>query len=166
VAGVRLGIAEAGVRKANRKDLVVIELAEGSAVAGVFTQNRYCAAPVQVCREHLAAGGVRAMVINTGNANAGTGADGLVRARATCIALAASWAAPEQVLPFSTGVIMEPLPVERIEAGLPAALADRADHWARAAGIMTTDTVPKACSRRIRWAASRSRSPASARAQA
>jgi glutamate N-acetyltransferase/amino-acid N-acetyltransferase len=153
VAGVELGIAEAGIRKANRKDLVVVTLAEGSAVAGVFTQNRFCAAPVQVCREHLAHGfGVRAMLINTGNANAGTGQDGLARARATCIALARQLElAPEQILPFSTGVIMEPLPIERIEAGLPAALADAAaDHWARAAeGIMTTDTVPKAFSRQV-----------------
>ncbi|WP_022983075.1 bifunctional glutamate N-acetyltransferase/amino-acid acetyltransferase ArgJ [Ideonella sp. B508-1] len=154
VAGVRLGIAEAGVRKAHRKDLVVIELAEGSAVAGVFTQNRYCAAPVQVCREHLAAGtAVRALVINTGNANAGTGADGLARARRTAAALAAQVGVqPQQVLPFSTGVIMETLPVERIEAGLPAALADlSALNWGRAAeGIMTTDTLPKAASRQVR----------------
>ncbi|MCO5975874.1 bifunctional glutamate N-acetyltransferase/amino-acid acetyltransferase ArgJ [Ideonella oryzae] len=153
VAGVRLGIAEAGVRKANRKDLVVIELAEGSAVAGVFTQNRYCAAPVQVCREHLSAGSaIRALVINTGNANAGTGADGLARARRTAAALAAQVGVqPQQVLPFSTGVIMETLPVERIEAGLPAALADlSASNWGRAAeGIMTTDTLPKAASRQV-----------------
>lgn len=153
VPGVRIGVAEAGVRKANRKDLTVFLLDEGTSVAGVFTQNRFCAAPVQVSREHLSRGaGVRAMVINTGNANAGTGDDGLVRARATCIALARQLTfSPEQILPFSTGVIMEPLPVDRIEAGLPAALADaREDHWARAAeGIMTTDTVPKAFSRRI-----------------
>jgi len=104
---------------------VVVSLAEGSAVAGVFTKNRFCAAPVQVCREHLAGGAaIRAIVINTGNANAGTGADGLARARRTCVALAAQMGVgPEQVLPFSTGVIMEILPVERIEAGLPAALA-------------------------------------------
>ncbi len=148
IAGVRIGVTEAGVRKANRKDLTVVLLDDGASVAGVFTQNRFCAAPVQVCREHLAAGrGIRAMVINTGNANAGTGADGLARARSTCVALARQLGiAPEQVLPFSTGVIMEPLPHERIEAGLPAALADaREDNWARAAeGIMTTDTVPKA----------------------
>jgi glutamate N-acetyltransferase / amino-acid N-acetyltransferase len=153
VAGVEIGVAMAGVRKANRKDLVLFKLAEGSAVAGVFTQNRFCAAPVQVCREHLAAGpGIRALVINTGNANAGTGDDGLVRARTTCIALAQQLElAPEQVLPFSTGVIMETLPVERIVAGLPAALADAAaDHWLAAAeGIMTTDTLPKAASRRV-----------------
>ena len=153
VAGVDIGIAMAGVRKANRRDLVLFKLAQGSAVAGVFTQNRFCAAPVQVCREHLAAGvGIRAILINTGNANAGTGDDGLVRARTSCIALAQQLdLAPEQVLPFSTGVIMETLPSERIEAGLPAALADRrAANWGAAAeAIMTTDTVAKAASRRL-----------------
>ena len=152
VPGVRIGVAEAGIRKAHRKDLTVVLIDEGAQVAGVFTQNRFCAAPVQVCREHLAAGhGIRAMVINTGNANAGTGEDGLVRARTACIALARKLEiSPEQVLPFSTGVIMEPLPVDRIVAGLPAALADASDaHWLRAAeGIMTTDTVPKAASAR------------------
>ena len=153
VAGVRIGVAEAGIRKANRKDLTVFLLDEGSAVAGVFTKNRFCAAPVQVCREHLARGDIRAMVINTGNANAGTGEDGLVRARTTCVAAARLLdIAPEQVLPFSTGVIMEPLPVDRIQAGLPAALADaQATHWLRGAeGIMTTDTLPKAFSRQLR----------------
>ena len=153
VPGVRIGVAEAGVRKAHRKDLTVFLLDEGTSVAGVFTQNRFCAAPVQVCREHLAAGqGIRAMVVNTGNANAGTGADGLARARATCVALAGRLGlAPQQVLPFSTGVIMEPLPVERIEAGLPAAIADaQPGHWSRAAeGIMTTDTLPKAFSTQV-----------------
>ena len=153
IAGVRIGVAEAGVRKAHRKDLTVFLLDEGATVAGVFTQNRFCAAPVQVCREHLAGGSaIRAMVINTGNANAGTGADGLARARATCVALAQQLQLqPEQVLPFSTGVIMEPLPVERIEAGLPAAIADATPaHWARAAeGIMTTDTLPKAFSTQL-----------------
>jgi glutamate N-acetyltransferase/amino-acid N-acetyltransferase len=152
VPGVRIGVAEAGIRKANRKDLTVVLIDEGAAVGGVFTQNRFCAAPVQVCREHLARGfGIRAMVINTGNANAGTGEDGLARTRATCIALARHLdIAPEEVLPFSTGVIMEPLPLDRIEAGLPAAIADATpDHWARAAeGIMTTDTLPKAFSAR------------------
>jgi glutamate N-acetyltransferase/amino-acid N-acetyltransferase len=156
IAGVRIGVAEAGVRKANRKDLTVFLLDEGASVAGVFTQNRFCAAPVQISREHLASGQpIRAMVINTGNANAGTGADGLVRARATCIALARQLnVAPEQILPFSTGVIMEPLPHERIEAGLPAAIADaQPDHWARAAeGIMTTDTLPKAFSAQVQIA--------------
>jgi glutamate N-acetyltransferase/amino-acid N-acetyltransferase len=153
VPGVRIGVAMAGVRKANRRDLVVFAIDEGAAAAGVFTQNRFCAAPVQVCREHLAAGrGVRAMVINTGNANAGTGSDGLARARATCEALATQLGiASEQVLPFSTGVIMETLPLERVVAGLPAAVADLAsDHWLEAAhGIMTTDTVPKAASTRV-----------------
>lgn len=153
VPGVTIGVAEAGVRKAHRKDLTVVLIDEGAAVAGVFTQNRFCAAPVQVCREHLAHGfGIRALLINTGNANAGTGEDGLMRARSTCIALARQLdIAPEQVLPFSTGVIMESLPTDRIEAGLPMALADAApDHWARAAeGIMTTDTLPKAFSRQV-----------------
>ncbi|MGJ3701512.1 bifunctional glutamate N-acetyltransferase/amino-acid acetyltransferase ArgJ [Variovorax sp. AFSI2.2] len=153
VPGVRIGVAEAGVRKANRKDLTVVLIDEGAAVGGVFTQNRFCAAPVQVCRDHLAAHyGIRAMVINTGNANAGTGEDGLMRTRSTCIALARHLEiAPEQILPFSTGVIMEPLPVDRIEAGLPAALADASEnHWARAAeGIMTTDTIPKAFSQQV-----------------
>ena len=153
IAGVRIGVAEAGVRKANRKDLTVFLLDEGASVAGVFTQNRFCAAPVQISREHLAQQDqglpIRAMVINTGNANAGTGADGLARARSTCVALARQLGvAPEQILPFSTGVIMEPLPNDRIEAGLPAAIADaQPGHWARAAeGIMTTDTLPKAFS--------------------
>ena len=153
VPGVEIGIAMAGVRKANRRDLTVITLAEGSAVAGVFTRNRFCAAPVQLCRKHLAAGvGVRALVINTGNANAGTGEDGLTRAYATCVALAQKLElAPEQVLPFSTGVIMETLPNDRIAAALPAALGDlKADNWAMAAeAIMTTDTLPKAASRRV-----------------
>ena len=153
VPGVDIGIAMAGIRKSNRRDLVVFKLTAGSSVAGVFTLNRFCAAPVQVCREHLAAGsGIRALVINTGNANAGTGADGLARARQTCSALAQHLdLAPEQVLPFSTGVIMETLPVDRIVAGLPAALADAAPtHWLAAAeGIMTTDTLPKAASRQL-----------------
>jgi glutamate N-acetyltransferase / amino-acid N-acetyltransferase len=141
------------VRKANRKDLVVMALDEGATVAGVFTQNRFCAAPVQVCREHLdARRGIRALVINTGNANAGTGADGLARARQTCAALASQLGIDaQQVLPFSTGVIMETLPVERIAAGLPAAVAALApDAWLDAAqGIMTTDTLPKAASRQV-----------------
>ncbi len=152
VAGVRIGVAEAGIRKANRKDLTVVLIDQGASVSGVFTLNRFCAAPVQVCREHLQRGDIRAMVINTGNANAGTGQDGLERARSTCIAMARQLnLAPEQVLPFSTGVIMESLPVDRIEAGLPAAIADaKADHWLRAAeGIMTTDTLPKAFSTRL-----------------
>jgi len=153
VPGVRIGVAMAGVRKPNRRDLVVFALDEGSVVAGVFTLNRFCAAPVQVCREHLASGqAIRALVVNTGNANAGTGADGLQRARRTCTALAALMGVqPAQVLPFSTGVIMETLPVERIEAGLPAALAAlQPNGWGEAAaGIMTTDTLPKAASRQV-----------------
>ena len=153
VPGVKLGIAMAGVRKANRRDLTVITVAEGSQVAGVFTTNRFCAAPVQLCQKHLAANvGTRALVINTGNANAGTGEDGLVRAFSTCVALGRHLElAPEQVLPFSTGVIMEPLPNDRIAAGLPAALDDlKEDNWAVAAeAIMTTDTLPKAASRRV-----------------
>jgi len=152
VAGVRLGIAQAGIRKAGRRDLTLIELAEGSRVAGVFTKNRFCAAPVQVCREHLKGGDVRALVINTGIANAGTGEEGMRAARRTCEAVAAlcGWT-PAQVLPFSTGVILEQLPVERIEAALPAARADlRADGWFDAAhAIMTTDTVAKAASRTV-----------------
>jgi len=150
VAGLAVGTAMAGIRKANRRDLTVVTIEPGAAVAGVFTANRFCAAPVQICREHLASGSVvRAIVINTGNANAGTGADGLARARSTCAALARLLGCtPEQVLPFSTGVIMETLPNDRLEAALPAALAAaRPDHWAQAAeAIMTTDTVPKAAS--------------------
>ena len=148
IAGVRIGVTEAGVRKVGRKDLTVVLLDEGASVSGVFTSNRFCAAPVQLCREHLASGqAIRALLINTGNANAGTGADGLTRAQSTCVALAAKLGiAAQQVLPFSTGVIMEPLPVDRIEAGLDAAIADvRVDNWLKAAeGIMTTDTQPKA----------------------
>jgi glutamate N-acetyltransferase/amino-acid N-acetyltransferase len=148
VPGVRIGVTEAGVRKANRKDLTVVLIDKGASVSGVFTQNRFCAAPVQICREHLSGGaGIRAMLINTGNANAGTGEDGRARAIRTCVALAQKLdISPAEVLPFSTGVIMESLPVDRIEAGLDGALADACeDNWLRAAeGIMTTDTVPKA----------------------
>jgi glutamate N-acetyltransferase/amino-acid N-acetyltransferase len=157
VAGVQIGIAMAGVRKANRRDLTVFRLAPGSTVAGVFTKNRFCAAPVQISRAHLdaaATGGaeIGALVINTGNANAGTGEDGLARARQVCQATAELLGLqPQQVLPFSTGVIMETLPSERIVAGLPAAIADlKAGNWALAAeAIMTTDTLPKATSRQI-----------------
>ena len=148
IAGVRIGVTEAGVRKVGRKDLTVVLLEDGASVAGVFTTNRFCAAPVQICRQHLdGRQSVRAMLINTGNANAGTGADGLARAHSTCKALARQLdVAAEQVLPFSTGVIMEPLPNDRIEAGLAAAIADaKPGNWLRAAeGIMTTDTAPKA----------------------
>jgi glutamate N-acetyltransferase / amino-acid N-acetyltransferase len=152
VAGVELGWAEAGIRKADRKDLLIVRLAEGAAVAGVFTQNRFAAAPVQVCREHLQAGPIRALVVNTGNANAGTGAPGLAAARATCEAAARILGVePHAVLPFSTGVIMEPLPVDRLVAGLPAAAERLAPtHWLEAAeAIMTTDTLPKAVSQRL-----------------
>ncbi|HEY8905897.1 MAG TPA: bifunctional glutamate N-acetyltransferase/amino-acid acetyltransferase ArgJ [Rhodoferax sp.] len=148
IAGVRIGVTEAGIRKANRKDLTVVLIDAGASVSGVFTQNRFCAAPVQICREHLAGSqGIRAMVINTGNANAGTGADGLARAQQSCAALATRLdLTAQQVLPFSTGVIMETLPVERIEAGLDAAIADaKPGNWLQASeAIMTTDTVPKA----------------------
>jgi glutamate N-acetyltransferase/amino-acid N-acetyltransferase len=161
VSGLRIGTAMAGIRKANRRDLVVFLLDDGAAVAGVFTKNRFCAAPVQLCQAHLAAGGgagIRALVVNTGNANAGTGAEGLARATRTCEALADHLGlVRQQVLPFSTGVIMEPLPVDRIEAGLPALLANAASpapadgaRWAEAAqGIMTTDTLPKAASTQL-----------------
>ena len=150
VPGVELGVAMAGVRKANRKDLLVMRLAPGAAVAGVFTRNRFCAAPVLLSRKHIK-NKVRALVVNTGNANAGTGEDGLARALRVCEALAARVGCePRQVLPFSTGVIMEPLPVERIAAGLPQALAAMSDWLSAAEAIMTTDTVPKAFSRKTR----------------
>ena len=151
VAGVRLGVAEAGIRKKDRHDLTLIALDRGCTVAGVFTQNRFCAAPVQLCRSHLAGGDeIRALVINTGIANAGTGEAGRQAAQATCAAVGALLGiGAGQVLPFSTGVILEPLPVDCIVAGLPAAQADlRADNWYAAAhAIMTTDTVAKAASR-------------------
>ncbi|MDH0685329.1 bifunctional glutamate N-acetyltransferase/amino-acid acetyltransferase ArgJ [Achromobacter animicus] len=153
VAGVEIGVTEAGIRKANRRDLTVFRLAEGTSVAGVFTRNRFCAAPVQVCQAHLAAGGpISALVINTGNANAGTGEEGLKKAKDTCDALGKLLGVPAaQILPFSTGVILEPLPLDRLVAGLPAAIADlAADHWSSAAhGIMTTDTLPKISSAKV-----------------
>ncbi len=153
IAGLQIGIAEAGIRKAGRRDLTVFRLPAGSSVAGVFTRNRFRAAPVQLCEAHLAGGlDIQALVINTGNANAGTGESGLQAARQTCEALAAELGLkPQQVLPFSTGVILEPLPVDRLVAALPAAVADLADnHWLAAAhSIMTTDTQPKIVSRRI-----------------
>ena len=154
VAGIELGVAMAGIRKAGRRDLLLMRLAPGATTAGVFTRNRFCAAPVILARRHLASGRApRALVVNTGNANAGTGLDGLTRALAVCAGVASELGcAVEQVLPYSTGVIMEPLPVERVLAGIPAAFADLdADNWAAAAqAIMTTDTVPKAFSRRVR----------------
>ncbi len=153
VPGIEIGTASAGVRKANRKDVTVFKLEAGSSVGAVFTQNRFCAAPVQVCQSHLKAKqGIRALVINTGVANAGTGESGLLHANQVCQALAELLhVQADQVLPFSTGVIMEPLPVQRIVDGLPLAIADLAqDHWSEAAtAIMTTDTLPKAVSRQI-----------------
>lgn len=153
VAGVSLGIAEAGIKRPNRKDLLVIKLDEGATVAGVFTTNRFCAAPVTLAKQHLAAGkGIRALLVNTGNANAGTGEQGMDAARTTCAELAKLLGcAPEQVLPYSTGVIMEPLPVEKIVAGMPAAIGNlKSDNWFDASqAIMTTDIVAKAVSRQI-----------------
>jgi glutamate N-acetyltransferase/amino-acid N-acetyltransferase len=152
VPGVELGIAAAGIKKPGRRDVLVMTLPHDAEVVGVFTQNRFCAAPVTLCKEHLHdEGGIRALLVNTGNANAGTGADGLRRARETCAAVAENLnLKPEQVLPFSTGVILEPLPHDKIIAALPAAFADlRPDNWAAAAeAIMTTDIVAKATSRK------------------
>ena len=152
IKGVQLGVAEAGIRKANRKDLLLVTLAAGTRVAGVFTRNRFCAAPVVVARAHLQGGGIRALLVNTGCANAGTGEDGLTRAKQTCSDVAKLLDfEPEQVLPFSTGVIMEALPVDRIASGLPRCVAGLGENnWADAAiAIMTTDTVAKACSKRV-----------------
>jgi glutamate N-acetyltransferase/amino-acid N-acetyltransferase len=153
VQGIELGFAQAGIKKPNRKDLLVMKLAEGATVAGVFTKNRFCAAPVQLSKANLAAVAsgkpIRALVINTGNANAGTGEPGLANARATCDEVARLLGIDaQQVLPFSTGVILEPLPLQKIVAGLPAAIANlTADNWFNAAeAIMTTDTQPKAAS--------------------
>jgi glutamate N-acetyltransferase/amino-acid N-acetyltransferase len=153
VQGIELGFAQAGIKKPNRKDLLVMKLAEGATVAGVFTRNRFCAAPVQLSKANLAAVAsgkpIRALVINTGNANAGTGEPGLANARATCDEVARLLGIDaQQVLPFSTGVILEPLPLQKIVAGLPAAIANlTADNWFNAAeAIMTTDTQPKAAS--------------------
>jgi glutamate N-acetyltransferase/amino-acid N-acetyltransferase len=152
VSGVRIGIAEAGIRKANRKDVVIFELAAGSTVAATFTTNAFCAAPVHVAKKHLATEACRYWLVNTGCANAGTGEQGMQDALQSCDALAKITAVkPENILPFSTGVIGELLPMERLIAGLPKALADLdANHWLRAAeGIMTTDTRPKAASKKI-----------------
>jgi len=153
VAGIEIGATEGGIRKAGRKDVTVFRLAEGTSVAGVFTTNRFRAAPVQVCEAHLAQGkGVRALVVNTGNANAGTGEPGMQAALQTCRSLAQLLGCePEQVLPFSTGVILEPLPVDRLTAALPAAIENlRSENWFDAAhSIMTTDTQPKIASRRV-----------------
>ena len=155
VAGIRLGTTRAGIKYPDRRDLVVIEAAVGTQAAAVFTRNAFCAAPVIVARTHLAAASPRFLVINTGNANAGTGRQGLVDAEASCQALAERVGCrPEEVLPFSTGVIGESLPLFRVVTGLPAALAAlRPDGWAEAAhGIMTTDTRPKWASRRLHLA--------------
>jgi glutamate N-acetyltransferase/amino-acid N-acetyltransferase len=154
IHGVRLGIAEAGIKRPNRKDILLIELALGSTVSGVFTKNRFCAAPVQVCREHLAQKNdpIRTLIVNTGNANAGTGEEGMRRARASCDALAQQMnLKPHQILPFSTGVILEPLPIDKILAALPSAIRNlKEDDWYSAAeAIMTTDTQPKAASLQI-----------------
>ena len=149
INGVRIGIAESGIRYKNRRDLVVFEIAEGASTAAVFTTNAFCAAPVHVAKAHLQAASPRYLVINTGNANAGTGEPGMAAAQVSCQALAGlTGVAPAQVLPFSTGVIGELLPVARLQAGLPAALAALdADSWTAAAhGIMTTDTLPKGAS--------------------
>ncbi|HEX5767863.1 MAG TPA: bifunctional glutamate N-acetyltransferase/amino-acid acetyltransferase ArgJ [Burkholderiales bacterium] len=149
VPGIELGVAMAGIKKPGRKDLLVMRLAPGAAVAGVFTKNRFCAAPVLLCRENIH-NDIRALVVNTGNANAGTGEEGLKRAREVCEALAGHIGCDtDQVLPFSTGVIMEPLPSERIVAALPKALLAKSDWLSAAEAIMTTDTVPKASSRRV-----------------
>ena len=153
VAGIEIGVTQAGIRKADRRDLTVFRLSEGTSVGGVFTRNRFCAAPVLVCQAHLKSDlGIRALVINTGNANAGTGEPGLKAAQQTCEALAALLGLDSaQILPFSTGVILEPLPVDRLKAGLPGALKDlKANNWVSAAhGIMTTDTLPKIHSQRL-----------------
>ena len=159
VAGFEMGYAQAGIKKPGRKDVLVMRLAEGATVAGVFTTNRFCAAPVQVAKIHLAGSKpIRALVINTGNANAGTGEAGLANAHATCDALAKLLGCEaQQILPFSTGVILEPLPVEKLIAGLPSAIANlQTDNWLSAAeAIMTTDTQPKAASRSVMIAGKR-----------
>jgi len=160
IQGIRLGWAESNIKQPNRKDLLVIEISEGSTVSGVFTQNRFCAAPVTLCKKHLAAvknneitgshdSGIKALVINTGNANAGTGEQGMLDALTTCQNLAEIMAIPiESILPFSTGVILEHLPMDKLLAGLPLAVANlTTDNWADAAwAIMTTDIAPKAYS--------------------
>lgn len=150
---MRLGIARAGIRKPNRKDLLLVAFDEGTTVAGVFTRNRFCAAPVHVCREHLAkSAAIRALLVNTGNANAGTGLPGIADARTMCAESARLLGVDaSQVLPFSTGVIMERLPIDRVVAGIPECIADLSEaNWLSAAeAIMTTDTLPKAASRTL-----------------
>jgi glutamate N-acetyltransferase/amino-acid N-acetyltransferase len=154
VAGLSIGTAMAGIRKAGRRDVLILKLAAGARAAGVFTQNRFCAAPVQVCREHLqaSAGAIRALLVNTGCANAGTGELGLQNARASCDSLAKVLGCEaNQVLPFSTGVILEHLPMDRLDAGigLAAGALGQADWLDAAQAVMTTDTLPKAASRRL-----------------
>lgn len=150
IPGVQLGVAMAGIKKPGRKDLLVMRLVPGTTLAGVFTRNRFCAAPVILCRKNID-NAIQALVVNTGNANAGTGEDGVKRAGAVCEALASHIGCDaDEVLPFSTGVIMEPLPAERIIAALPKALLARSDWLSAAEAIMTTDTMPKAFSKRVR----------------
>ncbi|PKM45820.1 MAG: bifunctional ornithine acetyltransferase/N-acetylglutamate synthase [Gammaproteobacteria bacterium HGW-Gammaproteobacteria-1] len=152
VRGFRIGIASAGIKKPGRRDVVVMELAPGATCAGMFTRNAFCAAPVTIAKQHLAAATPRYFLINTGNANAGTGKQGLADAQHSCVELAReAGCTSSEVLPFSTGVIGEPLPLGKITQVLPHALADlREGNWEDAAhGIMTTDTVPKGCSRRV-----------------
>lgn len=152
VAGVRVGIASAGIKKPGRRDTVLFELCEGATVAGVYTLNRFCAAPVHVAKRHMALGSIRYLLVNTGNANAGTGAEGMANAERSCSALAALVGCrAEQVLPFSTGVIGERLPIEKLEAALPDAVSNLSeDQWLDASyGIMTTDTRPKAASKQV-----------------
>src|SRR5476649_808089 len=157
VAGIEIGFAEAGIKKPNRKDVLVLKVAPTATVAGVFTLNRFCAAPVQLSKAHLAAAKtsgkpIAALLVNTGNANAGTGEVGLALANETCVALAAQLGCePGQILPFSTGVILEPLPAAKIVAALPRAVGSlRADNWYNASeATMTTETQPKAGSRTV-----------------
>lgn len=159
IQGIRLGWAESNIKQPHRKDLLVIEICEGSAVSGVFTQNRFCAAPVTLCKKHLAAvknnevESIKALVINTGNANAGTGKQGMLDALTTCNHLAEIMAIPaESILPFSTGVILEHLPMDKLLSGLPLAVNNLViDNWADAASaIMTTDIAPKAYSTSVK----------------
>ncbi|WP_219704285.1 bifunctional ornithine acetyltransferase/N-acetylglutamate synthase, partial [Marinomonas lutimaris] len=146
IKGIRIGVAEAGIKKPNKKDVVIFEICEGASVAGVFTQNAFCAAPVRICQKHLGLADSRYLLINTGNANAGTGKTGLETALKTCEVLAeGTGVSVESILPFSTGVIGEPLPVAKIVAAIPKALENlSSDNWKSAGvGIMTTDTLPK-----------------------
>ena len=154
IKGISLGIAKAHIKKPNRKDLLLVTIAEGSKVSGVFTQNAFCAAPVLLCKEHLKnTSGIRALIVNTGCANAGTGEDGILKAKETCEAVSELLSIkPEQVLPFSTGVILESLPIDKIKNGLPDTIKNLdPSHWMDAAeAIMTTDIAPKAASRKIK----------------